>query len=156
MNDIANNIVEYLDKKEIDISTFLTKYNEKDIANAFIYDFDKLNFKYKNFLESVMPDSFEIDGIFFNYTKNIFKYSMHLLFNYDNTYGIILVEPKIRRLCNIYINGNTNIVNVFNSIDKIITYIIDTNLYKYENFKRTIIHIIIKTINNNLTIPCII
>ena len=69
MNDIANNIVEYLDKKEIDISTFLTKYNEKDIANAFIYDFDKLNFKYKNFLESVMPDSFEIDGIFFNYTK---------------------------------------------------------------------------------------
>ena len=129
MNDIANNIVEYLDKKEIDISTFLTKYNEKDIANAFIYDFDKLNFKYKNFLESVMPDSFEIDGIFFNYTKNIFKYSMHLLFNYDNTYGIIIVEPKIRRLCNIYISGNTNLVNVFNSIDKSITYIIDTNLY---------------------------
>ena len=150
MNDIANNIVEYLDKKEIDISTFLTKYNEKDIANSFIYDFDKLNFKYKNFLESVMPDSFEIDGIFSNYTKNIFKYSMHLLFNYDNTYGIIVVEPKIRRLCNIYISGNTNIVNVFNSIDKIINYIIDTNLYKYENFKRTIIQRIINSI------PCMI
>ena len=29
MNDIANNIVEYLDKKEIDISTFINKYNEK-------------------------------------------------------------------------------------------------------------------------------
>ena len=156
MNVLVNDIVEYLDKKEIDISTFINKYNEKDIVNTFIYDFDKLNFKYKNFLESVMPDSFEIDGIFFNYTKNIFKYSMHLLFNYDNTYGIIIVEPKIRRLCNIYISGNTNIVNVFNSIDKIITYIIDTNLYKYENFKRTIIHIIINTINNNLTIPCII
>ena len=69
MNDITNNTLEYLDKKEIDISTFLTKYNEKDIANAFIYYFDKFNFKYKNFLESVMPDSFEIDGIFFNYTK---------------------------------------------------------------------------------------
>ena len=147
MNVLVNDIVEYLDKKEIDISTFINKYNEKDIANAFIYDFDKLNFKYKNFLESVMPDSFEIDGIFFNYTKNIFKYSMHLLFNYDNTYGIIIVEPKIRRLCNIYISGNTKIVNVFNSIDKIITYIIDTNLYKYENFKRTIIHIIINTLN---------
>ena len=64
MNVLVNDIVEYLDKKEIDISTFLIKYNEKDIANAFIYDFDKLNFKYKNFLESVMPDSLEIDGIF--------------------------------------------------------------------------------------------
>ena len=56
----------------------------------------------------------------------------------------------------IYINANTNIINVINSIDKIITYIINTNLYKYENFKRTIIHIIISTINNNLTVPCII
>ena len=69
MNVLVNDIVEYLDKKEIDISTFINKYNEKDIVNTFIYDFDKLNFKYKNFLESVMPDSFEIDGIFFNYTK---------------------------------------------------------------------------------------
>ena len=147
MNVLVNDIVEYLDKKEIDISTFINRYNEKDIVNSFIYDFDKLNFKYKPFLESVMPDSFEIDGIFFNYTKNIFKYSVHLLFNYDNTYGIIIVEPKIRRLCNIYISGNTNVVNVFNSIDKIITYIIDTSLYKYENFKRTIIHIVINTMN---------
>ncbi len=81
---------------------------------------------------------------------------MHLSLNYDNNYGISLVEHKTRRLCNIYINGNTNIVNVLNSIDKIITYIIDTNLYKYENFKRTIIHIIINTINKNLTIPCMI
>ena len=155
MNDITNNILEYLDKKEIDISTFLIKYNEKDIVNSFIRDFDKINFKYKNFLESVIDD-IDVDGVFYNYTKNIFKYSMHLIFNFDNAYGIILVEPKIRRLCNIYINANTNIINVINSIDKIITFIIDTNLYKYENFKRTIIHIIISTINNNLTVPCII
>ena len=69
MNVLVNDIVEYLDKKEIDISTFINKYNEKYIVNIFIYDFDKLNFKYKNYLESVMPDSFEIYGIFFNYTK---------------------------------------------------------------------------------------
>ena len=102
MNDITNNILEYLDKKEIDISTFLIKYNEKDIVNSFIRDFDKINFKYKNFLESVIDD-IDVDGVFYNYTKNIFKYSMHLIFNFDNAYGIILVEPKIRRLCNIYI-----------------------------------------------------
>ncbi len=81
---------------------------------------------------------------------------MNLLLNYDNNYGISVVENKIRKLCNIYTNSNTNVVNVLNSIDKIITYIIDTNLYKYENFKRTIIHIIINTINNQLAIPCMI
>ena len=49
MNVLVNDIVEYLDKKEIDISTCINKYKEKDIVNTFIYDFDKLNFKYKNF-----------------------------------------------------------------------------------------------------------
>ena len=68
MNDITNNILEYLDKKEIDISTFLIKYNEKDIVNSFIRDFDKINFKYKNFLESVIDD-IDVDGVFYNYTK---------------------------------------------------------------------------------------
>ena len=47
MNDIANNILEYLDKKEIDISTFLIKYNEKDIVNSFVRDFDKIHLKQK-------------------------------------------------------------------------------------------------------------
>ncbi len=67
MNVLVNDSVEYLDKKEIDISTFLIKYNEKDIVSTFIYDFDKLNFKYKNFLESVIDD-IDVDGVFYNYT----------------------------------------------------------------------------------------
>ena len=44
MNDIANNILEYLNKNEKDISTFLIKYNEKDIVNSFIREFDQINF----------------------------------------------------------------------------------------------------------------
>ena len=37
MNVLVNEIVEYLDKKEIDILTFIKKYSEKDIVNHFIW-----------------------------------------------------------------------------------------------------------------------
>ena len=103
MNDLITNISEYLDKDQINIDTFINKYSEKDIVDNFISKFDKLNFKYSHFLGMMDIDSFDVDGVFSNYTKNIFKYSIHLLYNYDNEYGISLVEKKIRRLCNIYI-----------------------------------------------------
>ena len=60
---------------------------------------------------------------------------MHLWLNCDNNFAIILVEHKIRKLCNIYNNGNNNIVNVWNSIEEMISYSIDASLYQYENVK---------------------
>jgi hypothetical protein len=152
MNDLINDIVGFLDKKEIDMETFIDKYSEKDIVNNFISKFDKLNFKYSHFLNIIDIDSFDVDGVFSNYTKNIFKYSLYLLYNYDNNYGISLVEKKIRRLCNIYINDTNNIINCLNSIKSIIDHVIETNVlfYKYANFKMTIIHTIINSINKNL------
>ena len=86
--------------------------------------------------------------------QNSFTYSVQLLFNYDNNYGISSVENKIRKLCNIYISDKNNTVNELNSIEQNSNYIIDTTIYKCENFKSTIIHIIISSINRNISIPC--
>jgi hypothetical protein len=152
MNDLVNDIVGYLDKQQLNIDSFIDKYSEKDIVNNFISKFDKLNFKYSHFLNIIDIDSFDVDGVFSNYTKNIFKYSLYLLYNYDNNYGISIVEKKIRRLCNIYINDTNNIINCFNSIKSIINNVIDTNpsFYKYGKFKMTIMHTVINSINKNL------
>ena len=152
MNDLITDIVGYLDKKEINMEAFINTYSEKDIVDDFLIHFDKLNFKYTHFLSIIDTDSFDVDGVFSNYTKNIFKYSLYLLYNYDNNYGISLVEKKIRRLCNIYINDTNNIINCLNSIKSIIDHVIETNVlfYKYANFKMTIIHTIINSINKNL------
>ena len=93
-------------------------------------------------------------------TQEKLKYSIHLLYNYNNEYGISLVEQKIRRLCNIYIyiNDTNNIINCLNSIKCIINYLIDSNIafYKYGKFKMTIIHTIINSINKNLVTSRII
>ena len=50
MNNLINDIANFLNKKEIDMETFIDKYSEKDIVNNFISKFDKLNFKYSHFL----------------------------------------------------------------------------------------------------------
>ena len=42
MADITPDIVQYIDKKEIDLNTFLNKFSE--IVDDFIYNSDKLNF----------------------------------------------------------------------------------------------------------------
>ena len=36
MNDLVNDIVGYLDKRQIHIDTFIDKYSEKDIVDNFI------------------------------------------------------------------------------------------------------------------------
>ena len=152
MNDLITDIVGYLDKKQINIDTFINKYSEKDIVDDFISKFDKLNFKYNHFINIIDTDSFDVDGVFSNYSKNIFKYSIHLLYNYNNQYGITIAEKKIRKLCNIYINDTINIINCLNSIKSIINYVINSyqSFYKYNKFKMTIIHTIINSINKNL------
>jgi hypothetical protein len=153
MVDIINDIVIFLDKREFDVDSFLTKFSETDIVDDFINTFDKLNLKSSQFIQIIDVEQYELDGCFDNYLKHIFKYSMHLLFNYNNNYGISVVESKIRRLCNIYINDSTNIVNCLNSIKNIIDHVINFNMKfeKYSKFKITIISTIINSINKNLT-----
>ena len=152
MNDLVGDIVGYLDKNELNINSFINKYSEKDIVDNFLFKFDKLNFKYIEFLNIIDVDSFDTEGVFSNYTKNIYKYSMHLLFNYNNYYAINSVEKKIRKLCNIYIHDGNNIVNCLNSIKAIINYVVNSYsaFNKYANFKITIIHTIINSINKKL------
>ena len=62
MNVRVGDIEDYLD--EIVVLTFINKYSEKDIVSNFIYEFDKLNFKYTKLLDSIESSSFELDGIF--------------------------------------------------------------------------------------------
>jgi hypothetical protein len=151
MNDLITDIVGYLDKKEINMEAFINKYSEKDIVDDFLMHFDKLNFKYTHFSNIIDTDSFDVDGAFSYYTKNIFKHSMQLLFNYNNKHGVSVAEKKIRKLCNIYINDANNIINCLNSIKTVINHIIETNLLfnKYSKVKMTIIHTAINSINKN-------
>jgi hypothetical protein len=71
MNDIISDVVKYLDKKEIDVDSFINKYTEKDIVDDFLSKCDKIDFRYNDFLNIVDVNSFDIDGVFSNYTKNI-------------------------------------------------------------------------------------
>jgi len=85
MNDLITDIVGYLDKKEINMEAFINKYSEKDIVDDFLIHFDKLNFKYTHFLNIIDTDSFDVDGVFSNYTI----FFLNIL---CNCYSIIIIN----------------------------------------------------------------
>ena len=125
MGDIKNDIVKYIDKRELDIDHF-KQIQWNDIVDDFIHNFDTLNLKYSHCIQVVDVESINLDGCFDTYLKNVFKYSMHLFFTYNNHSGISVVELKIRRLCNIYVSDSTNIVICLNK-DSLLQYC--TRLY---------------------------
>ena len=128
MSDIIKSVCKYIDTREVYLITFLNKFSETDIVDDFIYNFDKLNFRYSHHINIVEIDSLQLVGCFDNYLKHMFKFSMHLLFNYSNPYGIEIIGMKIRRLRNIYSSDATNTVNCLNSIKIIIDHVIESNI----------------------------
>ena len=50
MADLISDVVKFIDKREVDLDQCLNKLSETDIVDDFIQNFDKLNFKYSQFI----------------------------------------------------------------------------------------------------------
>ena len=148
MEDIINNIIPFLDR-ELNIHNVISNYTEIDIVEAFIYDLSKVPVTVESLKRNINHNDY--GGMFQNYNTTIYLSSMKLIIYFDNEEIIKATELKIRKLDNIYMDSNVNIVNCFTTIEKIIRHCIDNHvkLHKYIFFIRTIIYIIICNINDN-------
>ena len=148
MEDIINNIIPFLNR-ELNIHNVISKYTEIDIVKAFIYDLSKVPVTVASLQRNIHHNDY--GGMFQNYNTKIYLSSMKLIIYFDNDETVKSTELKIRKLDNIYMDSNHNIITCFTTIEKIIRHCIDNNvkLHKYNFFIRTIIYIIICNINDN-------
>ena len=147
MDDIIINIIPFLDR-ELNIHNVISNYTEIDIVKTFVYDLSKVPVTVASLQRNINNNV--LGGMFQNYPTKIYLSSMKLIIYFDNDEIVKATELKIRKLDNIYMDSNVNIVNCFTTIEKIIRHCIDNNvkLHRYKFFIRTIIYIIICNIND--------
>ena len=153
MQDVINNIIKFIDVKELKLNNFIEKYNENDILINFVNDFRNSKIDFNMFYNSInYADLFEQSDLKF-YCKRIYSYTLRFIANYDNKNAIQFYEITLRKMNNIYKNSNINVVNVFECIKCLIIYITNNieKFHKYSKFRKTIICNLIGKLNNNLT-----
>jgi hypothetical protein len=147
MDDIINNILEY--NVVLTTDNFIKNYNELDIVKSFVHKLSTIKVTVQSLMRHI-PDNNDMGGMFDNYETKIYLSSMKLIIQFDDDDAVKSLEMKIRKLDNIYLDTNVNIINVFTTIEKIIKHCINHNmlLRMYKPFIRTIIYIIICNIND--------
>jgi hypothetical protein len=154
MQDVINDITKFMDKDEINISSFIKNYNEIDIIKLFLYDLDKTNYKFKDFKMAIDSSYIHADGVYYSYCETIYTMTMRLIFNFDNTISLLTIEAKLNKISNIHSDCELNFKHCKKCIKLFIKYLINNFncLNKYKNFIRTIYYIILDEINCRTTI----
>jgi hypothetical protein len=147
MDDIINNILEY--NVVLTTDNFIKNYNELDIVKSFVHKLSTIKVTVQSLMRHI-PDNGDMGGMFDNYETKIYLSSMKLIIQFDDDEAVKALEMKIRKLDNIYLDTNVNIINTFSTIEKIIKHCINHNmlLRMYKPFIRTIIYIITCNIND--------
>ena len=115
MDDIISNIIPFLDH-DLNIHNVISNYTEIDIVKAFIYDLSKVPVTVASLQRNINHNDY--GGMFQNYNTTIYLSSMKLIIYFENEEIIKATELKIRKLDNIYMDSNVNIVNCFTTIEK--------------------------------------
>ena len=85
MQDVINNILKFIDVKELKLSNFIEEYNENDILINFVNDFRNSKIDFNMFYSSInYADLFEQSDLKF-YCKRVYSYTLRFIANYDNT-----------------------------------------------------------------------
>ena len=84
MQDVINNILKFIDVKELKLNNFIEEYNENDILINFVNDFRNSKIDFNMFYNSInYADLFEQSDLKF-YCKRIYSYPLRFIANYDN------------------------------------------------------------------------